>query len=158
MHTLSVVVDPLGKVGLSLLLLLGAACSGIAAGAATPVPVDTPVSEVTTRIQRDPDVPQLPFPDNPDPNACGIPAPIGDFAGWVNGVYDGHVVEPTVFLYDSHERRHITGTVPSGTQVRVQLHQTNPVLDFYYVEADTSSGHQKGWVPAPFLHFNPPSS
>jgi len=48
--------------------------------------------------------------------------------------------------------------VPSGTQVKVELHQSNPVLDFYYVEADTPAGHQKGWVPAPFLQFNPPPS
>jgi hypothetical protein len=41
--------------------------------------------------------------------------------------------------------------------MHVQLHQSNPVFDFYCVEADTPAGHQKGWVPAPFLEFDPPS-
>jgi hypothetical protein len=68
------------------------------------------------------------------------------------------MVEPTVLLYDSHERLHITGAVPSGTPVQVQLYQANPVLDFYYVQSDTLNGLQKGWVPAPFLQFSPPSS
>ena len=146
-----------GKLGLSLVFLLGTACSGIAANTATPVAVETSVSQApTTGVERDPDVPQLPFPDNPDPNACGIPAPMGDYAGWVNGMYQGQVVEPTVLLYDSHERQHITGALPSGTEVRVQLHQSNPVLDFYYVVADTPAGRQTGWVPAPFLQFYPP--
>jgi hypothetical protein len=83
---------------------------------------------------------------------------MGDYTGWVDGVYEGHLVEPTVLLYDSHERLHITGRVPSRTEVRVQLRQSNPVLDFYYVVADTPAGHQTGWVPAPFLQFNPPST
>jgi len=103
-------------------------------------------------------VPALPFPDNPDPNACGIPTPFGGYPGWVNGVYQGQVIEPTVLLYDSHERLHITGALPSGTEVQVQLQQSNPVLDFYYVQADTPAGPQKGWVPAPFLQFTPPPS
>jgi hypothetical protein len=146
------------KLGLSLVFLVGTACSGIAANSATRGPIETSVSQAPTGVDRDPDVPQLPFPDNPDPNACGIPSPMGDYAGWVDGVYEAHLVEPTVLLYDSHERLHITGRVPSGTEVRVQLHQSNPVLDFYYVVADTPAGRQSGWVPAPFLQFNPPPS
>jgi hypothetical protein len=63
-------------------------------------------------------------------------------------VYQGQVVEPTVSLYDSHERIHVTGAVPSGTEVQVELYQTNPVLDFYYVREETSAGPQKGWVLA----------
>ena len=61
-------------------------------------------------------------------------------------------------LYDSHERQHVTGAVSSGTEVQVQLYQSNPVLDFYYVQAETPAGRQKGWVPAPFLQFTPPNS
>jgi hypothetical protein len=67
------------------------------------------------------------------------------------------MVEPTVLFYDSHERLHITGAFPTGTPVQVQLHQANPVLDFYDVQSDTPSGPQKGWIPAPFLRFSPPS-
>ena len=150
-------VSALGKLRISLLLVLATACTAIARGAPTPVSVETSVPEPrTSSIQRDADVPELPFADNPDPNACGIPIPFGNDTAWVNGVYQGRVVEPTVFLYDSHERVHITGAVPSGTQVQVELYQNNPVLDFYYVQAETPSGRQKGWVPAPFLQFNPP--
>jgi hypothetical protein len=149
----------LGGVTLSLgmLLVLGTACAGSAGSATTPVPVETSVSEAPmTSVERDPDVPELPFPDNPDPNACGIPTPYGGSIAWVNGVYQGQIVEPTVSLYDSHERMHITGAVPSGTEVHVELYQANPVLDFYFVRANTPTGPQKGWVPAPFLQFNPP--
>ncbi len=146
--------------GLGILLVLGTACAGSAGSAGsptTPVPFESAVSEAsTTSIARDPDVPQLPFPDNPDPNACGIPTSYGGSTAWVNGVYQGQVVEPTVSLYDSHERIHITGAVPSGTEVQVELYQANPVLDFYFVRAETPTGPQKGWVPAPFLQFNPP--
>ncbi len=142
---------------LGLLLALGTACAGSAGSAPTLVPVETSASEApTTSVERDPDVPQLPFPDNPDPNACGIPTSYGGSTAWLNGVYQGQVVEPTVLLYDSHERIHITGAVPSGTEVQVELYQDNPVLDFYFVRAETPSGPQKGWVPAPFLQFNPP--
>jgi hypothetical protein len=151
------VLNPVATLGLSLVLLLVTACSGIAANTATPVPDETSVSPaLATSVERDPDVPPLPFPDNPDPNACGIPSLTGDYTGWVNGVYQGQVVEATVPLYDSHERLHITGRVPSGTEVLVQLYQSNPVLDFYYVVADTPAGRQAGWVPAPFLQFSPP--
>ena len=146
-------------VGASLIALVGTDCSGSTGSTTTPVPVETLVSKpLPTSIERDADVPELPFPDNPDPNACGIPSPMGDYAGWVNGVYQGEVVEPTVFLYDSHVRTHVTGALPSGTAVHVELYQNNPVLDFYYVQADTPAGSQKGWVPAPFLQFNPPPS
>ena len=79
-------------------------------------------------------MPALPFPDNPDRNACGIPALFGGGAAWVNGASHGQLIEPTVLLYDSHERLHITGAVPSGTQVQVQLYQSNTFLDFYDVQ------------------------
>jgi hypothetical protein len=142
---------------LGTLLVLGTACAGKPGSANTPVPVANSVSEgATANFERDPDVPQLPFPDNPDPNACGIPTSFGGSTAWVNGVYQGQVVEPTVSLYDSHERSHVTGAVPSGTEVQVELYQANPVLDFYFVRAETPTGPQKGWVPAPFLQFTPP--
>ena len=138
----------------AVLVLLGSACSS-SATTVTPAPTTTAAEFA---VQRDADVPSLPFPDNPDPNACGIPTPYGGSTAWVTGTYQGQMLEPTVLLYDSHERLHITGSVPSDTPVRVQLYQANPVLDFYYVQADTPNGVQKGWVPAPFLQFSPPSS
>jgi hypothetical protein len=137
------------------LVLLASACSSAATTAIPPAPAS---SAADVALQRDADVPDLPFADNPDPNACGIPTPYGGGTAWVTGAYRGQMVEPTVLLYDSHERLHVTGSVPSGTPVQVQLYQPNPVLDFYYVQSDTSNGPQKGWVPAPFLQFDPPSS
>jgi len=138
------------------LVLLASACSSVATSTILPTP--TPGTGAELELQRDADVPDLPFPDNPDPNACGIPTPYGGSTAWVTGVYQGQMIEPTVFLYDSHERLHITGSVASGTPVQVQLYQGNPVLDFYYVQSDTPNGPEKGWVPAPFLQLNPPSS
>lgn len=137
--------------------LLGSACSSSAKPPVPPTPAPaTSAAEIAP--QRDADVPDLPFPDNPDPNACGIPAPYGGGIAWLTGVYQGQMIEQTVLLYDSHERLHIMAALPSGTPVQVQLYQANPVLDFYYVQSETPSGVQKGWVPAPFLQFSPPSS
>jgi len=146
-------------VALSILLMMATACSGSAGGTRTPAPTETVVSVAPAiSVERDPDVPNLPFPDNPDPNARGIPTPWPGYEAWVAGVYQGQVVEPTLFLYDSHERLHITGAVPSGTEVEVELYQANPVLDFYFVRTNTPAGPQKGWVPAPFLQLTPPTS
>jgi hypothetical protein len=146
-------------VAVSVVLTLAAGCSGNKGGAATPAATEAAISEAAaTSVLRDADVPSLPFPDNADPNACGIPTQFGGYAAWVNGVYQGQMVEPSVLLYDSHERLHITGAIPSGTEVEVQLYQSNPVLDFYFVQAETPGGLQKGWVPAPFLQFTPPTS
>jgi hypothetical protein len=157
MHLLSSMLNSVAWLGIGVALVISTACSSAAtiAGLATPRPA-TPAAEVA--LQRDADVPDLPFSDNPDPNACGIPSPYGGGTAWATGMYQGQMVEPTVVLYDSHERLHITGAVPSGTPVQVQLYQANPVLDFYYVQSDTLNGPQKGWVPAPFLQFSPPSS
>lgn len=141
---------------LGVVLALASACSS-AGGTSIPLTPSTGTQAADLSLQRDADVPPLPFPDNPDPNACGIPAPYGASPGWVTGVYQGQMIEPTVLLYDSHERLHITGAVVSGTPVQVELYQSNPVLDFYYVQADTPSGLEKGWVPAPFLQFTPPA-
>jgi hypothetical protein len=145
-------------IGLSLLLVLGAGCAAGAHGSAAFGAVATTTSEAVTSAERDPDVPQLPFPDNPDPSACGIPTLWGNASGRLTGIYQGQLVEPTVYLYDSHLRNHITAALPSGTPVQVELYQSNPVLDFYYVRAETPDGPRQGWVPAPFLQLNPPSS
>ena len=104
------------------------------------------------------EIPDLPFEDNPDPEACGIPQRVGsDDTAWLHGEYQGELIEPVVHLYDSHLRNEITGRAPSGTQVEVILFQDNPVLDYYMVEATLDDGSmQKGWVPAPFLSFERP--
>jgi hypothetical protein len=160
-HEAQALLSPMLKsvawLGIGVTLVMSTTCSSAATTASLPPPAPaTPAAEVA--LQRDADVPELPFPDNPDPNACGIPAAYGGGTAWATGVYQGQMLEPTVLLYDSHERLHITGAVPSGTPVQVQLYQANPVLDFYYVQSDTLNGPQKGWVPAPFLQFSPPSS
>jgi hypothetical protein len=106
-------------------------------------------------IARDPDVPELPFPDNPDPDACGIPRPWGDDGtAWLSGVWDGELIEPQVLLYESHLRYTITGRAPHGSEVRIVLYQENPTLDYYFVEV-VDDPTQQGWVPAPFLSFDP---
>lgn len=96
-------------------------------------------------------VPDLPFPDNPDPDACGIPQRWGsDVPAQLTGYYEGKLVQPVVFLYDSHSRRAVTGQAQSGTKVRVLLFQSNPTLNFYFVKT-LGENPQEGWVPAPFL-------
>jgi hypothetical protein len=139
---------------LSVLVLVIAGCSGALNEQPTPAPTEVSVLEPgTVGLQRDANVPDLPFPDNPDPSACGIPTPWHGYDAQIEGTFQGQLVEPTVHLYDSHQRLRITGAVPSGTPVQVELYQSNPVLDFYYVRADTPAGPQTGWVPAPFLRF-----
>lgn len=105
-----------------------------------------------THMEKSPKVPDLPFPDNPDPDACGIPQPAGGEPARLNGRYEGKLVEPMVFLYDSHIRREVTGQAPTGTKVKVVLFQDNPTLNFYFVRTE-GENPQEGWVPAPFLHF-----
>jgi hypothetical protein len=139
---------------LSVLVVLGTGCSSALNNTPTAPPSEIAVWQAgTVALQRDADVPELPFPDNPDPSACGIPTPWNGEVAQIEGTFLGQLVEPTVYLYDSHERLHITGAVPSGTVVRVELYQANPVLDFFYVRADTPAGPQTGWVPAPFLRL-----
>jgi hypothetical protein len=135
---------------MSVLVLLGTGCSRALNDTPTPLPSEVSLSQAAAP-QRDADVPDLPFPDNPDPNAWGIPTQWNGEATQIDGTFQGQLVQPTVYLYDSHERLHITGAVPSGTTVQVQLYQANPVLDFFYIRADTPAGPQTGWVPAPFL-------
>lgn len=106
-------------------------------------------------------MPPLPFADNPDPTLCGIPQPWGtDDQAWLTGYYprgpEGALVQPTVYLYDSHLRKRITGAAPSGAEVQVKLFQANPELDYYLVRTVSHTPPQEGWVPAPFLQFEPP--
>ena len=97
-------------------------------------------------------VPPLPFADNPDPEACGIPREWGrDEPGTVTGIYEGELVQPVVYLYDSHLRREVVGQIPDGGRVQILLAQSNPVLDYYLVRSLDLDQAQEGWVPAPFL-------
>lgn len=98
----------------------------------------------------------LPFPDNPDPEQCGIPTPWGkDDPAWLSGVWEGELVQPVVYLYDSHLRAEVIGQIPHGGRVEIQLFQSNPVLHFYRVRSLDASPPQDGWVPAPFVVFEP---
>jgi hypothetical protein len=154
------VLPPHGRLVVCALLILATGCQTSAQASASQAASELPAAPTLVAAevaQRDANVPELPFPDNPDPNQCGIPTLFGGGAGWVNGVYGGRLVEQTVLLYDSHERLHVTGSVPSGTQVQVELYQANPVLDFYYVRVDGPDGLQQGWIPAPFLRLDGPS-
>lgn len=110
----------------------------------------------TEVVGREPEVPVLPFPDNPDPELCGKPEPWGapDDRAWLSGVWEGDLIEPDVLLYDSHLRLSISGSAPHGTEVQIVLFQANPVLDFYFVETPGVNG-ASGWVPGPFLSFQP---
>lgn len=126
---------------------------------ATPSESHDPTLAAQLVAMRDPDVPELPFPDNPDPNQCGIPSQwSGDARAWLDGYYQGKLVEPIVFLYDSHSRLHITAQAPHGTEVQVILYQNNPVVDYYMVKIVGLEGTNEGWVPAPFLSFDPVES
>lgn len=80
--------------------------------------VETAVPPI--QANRDPDVPSLPFPDNPDPNQCGIPTAWGsDGTAWLTGLYEGELVQPTVLLYDSHSRLSIAAKAPHGPWFRL---------------------------------------
>lgn len=105
---------------------------------------------------RDPGVPELPFPDNPDPSQCGIPSQwSGDATAWLNGYYQGEMVQPIVFLYESHSRLRITSQAPHGTEVKIVLYQLNPVVNYYMVKIVGPEGTGEGWIPEPFLSFEP---
>lgn len=97
--------------------------------------------------------PPLPFEDNPDPTLCGIPAPDGRRAT-VTGTYAGELVQPIVYLYDSHSRNQVVGQLYPGTRVKVELRQINPLLNFYFVRTIGVEPAQSGWIPAPFLRFD----
>ena len=116
-----------------------------------------PAEEEFTRSE---DVPELPFADNPDPDQCGIPVAWGQAnQAWLNGYYQGELIEPVVHLYDSHLRLEVQAQAPHGTEVEVILYQSNPVLDYYLVKIKGQQGPgSEGWVPAPLLSFDPLSS
>lgn len=161
----------------STLLIILAACTGTTERT-TPSPAATEASaEEVTNIQpttqptleptyaaqiaelRSPDVPKLPFPDNPDPNQCGIPTPWGeDNQAWLSGIYEGELIQQIVLLYDSHLRFNITAEAPHGSEVEVILYQQNPVTDYYLVKIVGAEMPNEGWVPAPFLSFHRPGS
>ncbi len=108
-------------------------------------------------VTRSADVPDLPFEDNPDPNACGIPVQWGsDGQAWLTGEYEGELIQPTVLLYDSHLRQNVVASAPHGAEVEIVLFQENPVLDYYLVKIPGAQA-QEGWIPAPFLAFEPVS-
>jgi hypothetical protein len=108
-------------------------------------------------LSRDPDVPDLPFDDNPDPNQCGIPVQWGDSGeAWLTGLYEGELIQSSVLLYDSHLRRSVVGSARHGAEAQVVLFQENPVLDYYFVKIPGAQP-QEGWIPAPFLSFEPVS-
>lgn len=137
-------------VGLSAFFLLGTVYG--------PVQAQTETHERFV-VERDADVPDLPFADNPDPTVCGIPQPYGsDNQAWLTGYYEDELLQPEVLLYDSHSRRSITGRAPSGSEVEVILSQTNPVLNYYLVRTVGLDETQEGWIPAPFLSFDEPGS
>ncbi len=115
----------------------------------------TPTEDTLVRAA---DVPALPFADNPDPTQCGIPTAWGSAnnQAWLNGIYEDEMVQPVVFLYDSHLRHKIVSQAPHGTEVQIILFQANPILDYYMVKIPGAPvGQNEGWVPAPFLSFRP---
>jgi hypothetical protein len=123
--------------------------------AATQPPLD-PTYAARIAAERSPDVPDLPFPDNPDPSQCGIPIEWGqDEPAWLNGRYQGEMVQSTVYLYDSHLRLNVTAKAPHGQEVEVLLYQENPVIDYYFVKIKGAEQPNEGWAPAPFLSFTP---
>jgi hypothetical protein len=95
-------------------------------------------------------VPALPFANNPDPTLCGIPTP-DNRQGVVTGEYAGKLVQPIVYLYDSHLLSAITGQVYPNTTVTIQLRQANPTLNFYFVKTVGVEPAQSGWIPEPFV-------
>lgn len=104
------------------------------------------------------EIPLLPFEDNPDPNECGIPQPWGanNNLAHLSGFYEGELIQPIVYLYDSHGRNAITAAAKHGTAVEVVMFQANPVLNYYFVRIPSApAGTREGWVPAPFLSFDP---
>jgi hypothetical protein len=104
---------------------------------------------------RDADVPALPFEDNPDPLQCGIPTPWGiEETAYLTGMWEGELIQPHVFLYDSHLRLSVTGGAPHGTEVQIILFQENPILDYYFIKIPGAQS-QEGWVPEHFLSFEP---
>jgi hypothetical protein len=143
--------------GLVILVAL-AACTTTPAEPTAAHPPLEPTFAALIQAQRDPRVPELPFADNPDPNQCGIPIGWGqDDPAWLTGIYNGRLIQPTVLLYESHLRLHIAAEAPHGSEVQVLLYQQNPVIDYYFVKVKGAEPPNEGWIPAPFLSFQPPA-
>jgi hypothetical protein len=149
--------------GLIALGMVLGACS-VADDEAGPIEVSAPSPVATSALAldyaalNDLTVPPLPFAENPDPKECGIPQPYGtqNNAAYLNGMVEGELFQPVVYLYDSHNRNIITTAGFHGAEVEVLLFQANPVLDYYYVRIpDAPTNYREGWVPAPFLSFEP---
>jgi hypothetical protein len=114
--------------------------------------------EILAEIEamRNPEVPDLPFPDNPDPSLCGIPIQWGsDGKAWLKGTFNGELIQETVLLYDSHLRLAIKAQAPHGTEVSILLYQENPVTDYYMVKIKGAEPPNEGWIPEHFLSFEP---
>lgn len=134
---------------------------GLAAAAAPPaapeptLPTRATAADPGPAAQAAPEtsaVPDLPFDDNPDPDQCGIPQPLGDgVRGTVTGRWQGELLFADVHLYDSHLRAEVTGTVPDGSEVQVLMFQNNPVLNYGFVRWEGPDGAVEGWLPEPFL-------
>lgn len=137
--------------------LLATSCA-VREGVETPISSDVTVAShaVEYDVERDSDVPRLPFDDNPDPAQCGIPVQWGDSnaTAWLSGNWEGELIQPEVLVYDSHLRVSVTGGAAHGTAVTVVLFQENPVLDYYFVRIP-GDPVEEGWVPEPFLSFEP---
>lgn len=148
-----------------LFLLFLAACAPVVTPtpAATLAPTEEPAAlelhDITIAVERDSDVPDLPFEDNPDPLQCGIPTPWGgtNNRAYLTGIYEGELIQPTVFLYDSHLRKSIAAQAPHGSAVEIVLFQVNPALNYYLVNVLDDDGAKigEGWIPEPFLSFDP---
>jgi hypothetical protein len=135
-----------------IVMLFLAACTPDDGVEETAVPTENPIQAT----QRAAGIPPLPFGDNPDPTACGIPQQWRgtDNVAYLTGIYEDELVQDPVLLYDSHNRTKIMARAAHGTQVEVVMFQSNPVLDYYYVRIpDAPSGENLGWIPAPFLSF-----
>jgi len=107
---------------------------------------------------RSPDVPELPFDDNPDPTACGMPEPWGtsNNVAYLNGIYDGEMFQEEVLLYDSHSRLEVVASAPHGTEVEILMFQNNPVMNYYMVRIPSASdGADEGWIPAALISREP---
>lgn len=140
-------------------LFAGAVVVGLQVFSSDPpgvVPDGATDSPLVYEIDRDPDVPDLPFDDNPDPAQCGIPVQWGDSnsRAWLSGTWQGDLIQPDVLLYESHLRVSLTGSAPHGSEVEIVLFQENPVLDYYFVRI-AGETLVEGWVPEPFLSFEP---
>ena len=118
----------------------------------------TPDPEYLAEIEamRSPEVPDLPFPDNPDPSLCGIPTRWGsNGTAWLKGTYQEELIQSEVLLYDSHLRLNINAQAPHGSEVEILLFQQNPVTDYYLVKIKGAEPPNEGWIPEHFLSFDP---